>query len=51
MNEKHTQMLYEYCDFAIYRIKDHIDDDKIKKYLSELDYRTFQKKNLLLSTL
>lgn len=51
MNEKHTQMLYEYCDFAIYRIKDHIDDDKIESYLSELDNRTLQKKKLLLSTL
>lgn len=39
MNEKHTQMLYEYCDFAIYRTKDNIDDEKIKKYLSELSNR------------
>ena len=51
MNEKHTQMLYEYCDFAIYRIKDHIDDDKIKSYLSELDNRTLQNENLLLLSL
>lgn len=51
MNEKHTQMLYEYCDFAIYRIKDHIDDDKIKSYLSELEHREFRKKMLLLSNL
>lgn len=36
MNEKHTQMLYEYCDFAIYRTKDSIDDEKIECYLSEL---------------
>lgn len=51
MNEKHTQMLYEYCDFAIYRIKDHIDDDKIESYLSELNNRTLQKKKLLLLSL
>lgn len=39
MNEKHTQMLYEYCDFAIYRTGDNIDDEKIKIYLSELNNR------------
>lgn len=39
MNDKHTQMLYEYCDFAIFRIKDNIDDIKIDSYLSELEYK------------
>lgn len=39
MNEKHTQMLYEYCDFAIYRTKGNMDDEKIRNYLSELSNR------------
>lgn len=39
MNEKRTQMLYEYCDFAIYRTKDCMDDDKIEDYLSDLRNR------------
>ncbi|MCZ8371887.1 AbiH family protein [Phocaeicola sp. KGMB11183] len=41
MNEKHTQMLYEYCDFAIYRTKDYMDDDKIEDYLSDLKSRIY----------
>lgn len=41
MNEKHTQMLYEYCDFAIYRTKDCMDDEKIETYLSELKRRIY----------
>lgn len=39
MNQKHTQMLYEYCDFAIYRTDNMMDDDKIQAYLSELRSR------------
>lgn len=39
MNQKHTQMLYEYCDFAIYRTDNMMDDDKIQAYLSELGSR------------
>lgn len=41
MNEKHTQMLYEYCDFAIYRTDGHIDEDKIETYLLELRERIY----------
>lgn len=41
MNEKHTQMLYEYCDFAIYRTDAHQDDEKIETYLSELRRRIY----------
>ena len=37
MNEKHTQMLYEYCDFKIYRTANHIDDVEIQKYMGELN--------------
>jgi len=37
MNQKHTQMLYEYCDFKIYRTANHIDDAEIQKYMKELD--------------
>lgn len=41
MNEKHTQMLYEYCDFAIYRTETNQDHEKIETYLSELKKRIY----------
>lgn len=39
MNQRRTQMLYEFCDFAIYRTEDMMDDDKIETYLCELRSR------------
>lgn len=39
MNERHTQMLYEYCDFAIYRTKDNMDKEKIEAYIADLKGR------------
>lgn len=39
MNEKRTQMLYEYCDFDIYRTGDINDYPKIQGYLDNLQSR------------
>lgn len=40
MNEKRTDMLFDLCDFQIYRTKNECGDiDKIKDYLEELDQR------------
>lgn len=39
MNEKRSDMIYELCDFKIYRTIDNIDNEKIDKYLKELDKR------------
>lgn len=36
MNEKRTDMIYELCDFEIYRTASDMDKNKISKYLSEL---------------
>lgn len=36
MNNKRTDMIYELCDFEIYRTKPGVDEYKITKYLGEL---------------
>ena len=36
MNNKRINELYDLNDFAIYRTKNEIDDNKIKQYFSEL---------------
>ena len=39
MNEKRTDMLYDLCNFEIYRTGEIGDKNKIRSYLSELDKR------------
>lgn len=39
MNGKRTNMLYDLCNFEIYRTKDSIDENKIEKYIGELTER------------
>jgi hypothetical protein len=46
MNNKRTDMLYDLCDFEIYRTGDGGDEDKIDSYFEQLkkrirDYRGF----------
>ncbi|MEL5895035.1 AbiH family protein [Bacteroides sp. GD17] len=39
MNNKRTDLLYDLCDFEVYRTKDGIDKGKIDKYFGELTKR------------
>ena len=39
MNDKRTDMLYDLCDFEVYRTGEKLDDSKINKYFYDLERR------------